>query len=334
MSEEPLYLSPTVNAVEDPTEFRSGGGPLYEAPYGGGQLPSSRVPHLGHAILFVSFSGLLLFLSQRVALSLVRSSQGVHATAQVLLQPKWELASMAATYVVALGACFLVFPLFWGRGFLAGIDWQGAKAARLALRLVSLGLSVGWCVQALSSLVPMPKSIPMDEFFRQPSDVWLVTLFGTLLAPLFEEVTFRGFLLPAFAIAFDWMGSMVRYTGVFSSARLRGKVPPMQMATFREADWAGLMPNTGNIFYRSRTAKILASLVTSVLFARMHAEQLGHAWAAVGILFGVSLLLSVIRVQTRSLACSTVVHMSYNLSVFVTLFLATGGYRHLEKIGR
>ena len=333
MSDEPLYLSRTAQAVEDASEAPFDDGHDYEAPSGNGPLPSSRVPHLGHAILFVSFSGLLLFLSQLVAMSLVRTSHGAHASAQVMLPPKWELASMAATYVVALGACFLVFPLFWGRAFLAGIDWQGAKAGRLALRLVSLGLSVGWCVQALSALVPMPKSIPMDEFFRQPSDVWLVTLFGTLLAPLFEEVTFRGFLLPAFTIAFDWMGAMVRYTGVFSSARLRGKEPPMQMATFREADWAGLMPGTGNLFYRSRTAKILASLLTSVLFARMHAEQLGHAWAAVGILFGVSLLLSVIRVQTRSLACSTIVHMSYNLSVFVTLFLATGGYRHLDKIG-
>ena len=334
MSEEPLYLSPAANAVQDASDPALE-NTLYDSlPYGSGPLPSARVPHLGHAILFISFSGLLLFLSQLVAMSLVRSAHGAHAGLQTLLQPKWELASMAATYVVALGACFLVFPLFWGRGFVDGIGWHGAKAARLALRLISLGLSVGWCVQALSALVPMPKSIPMDDFFRQPSDVWLVTLFGTLLAPLFEEVTFRGFLLPAFAIAFDWLAAMVRYTGVFSSARLRGRKPPLQMATFREADWAGLMPGTGNIFYRSRTAKILASILSSVLFARMHAEQLGHAWAAVAILFGVSLLLSVIRVQTRSLACSTIVHMSYNLSVFVTLFLATSGYRHLDKIGR
>jgi membrane protease YdiL (CAAX protease family) len=75
-------------------------------------------------------------------------------------------------------------------------------------------------------------------------------------------------------------------------------------------------------------------VLTSLLFARMHAEQLGHAWAAVGILFGVSLLLTAVRIKTRSLACSTLVHASYNLSVFLTLFMATGGYRHLEKIGR
>ena len=327
MSEEPLYIRPVHDVAADPVDL-----PLYvENPYLDEALPSARVPNLGHAILFVSFSGLLLFLSQLIALSL---SHDVSKSAQMLVQPKRELASMAATYLVALASCFLVFPLFWQRGFLAGIEWRGAKAARLSVRLVSLGLSVGWCVQALSSFIPMPKSIPMDDFFRTPSDVWLVTLFGTLLAPLFEEVAFRGFLLPAFTIAFDWLGPMLRYVAAFSSARLRGRELPMHAVAFHEAPAAGLEPGTGNIYYRSRTSKIIASVLTSLLFARLHADQLGHAWAAVGILFGVSLMLSVIRIQTRSLACSTIVHMSYNLSVFVTLFLATGGYRHLDKIGR
>jgi len=323
MSEEPLYTRPIVDASDDA---------LYrDAACVEETLPSARVPNLGHAVLFVSFSGLLLLLSQLVALSL---SHDAHKTAQVLIEPKRELASMAATYVLALASCFLVFPLLWGRGLLAGLNWNGAKALRLAVRLVSLGLSVGWCVQALSSLIPMPKSIPMDDFFKTPSDVWLVTIFGTLLAPLFEEVTFRGFLLPAFSIAFDWLGPMLRYLAVFSLARLRRREPPMRIAGFREAASAGLSSETGNLYFRSRTAVVLASVLTSVLFARLHAEQLGHAWAAVGILFGVSLLLSVVRIKTRSLACSTVVHASYNLSVFLTLFMATGGYRHLEKIGR
>jgi membrane protease YdiL (CAAX protease family) len=323
MSDEPLYLRPELDASGDAV-YRGG-------PYSEETLPSARVPHLGHAVLFLSFSGLLLLLSQLVALSL---SQSAHKSVQVMLQPKLELASMGATYVLALASCFLVFPLFWRRGLLAGLNWNGAKALRLALRMVSLGLSVGWCVQALSSLVPMPKTIPMDDFFRTQSDVWLVTLFGTLLAPLFEEVTFRGFLLPALSIAFDWLGPMLRYLAAFSLARFRRREVPLRSAGFREDASAGLTRETGNLYFRSGTAVVLASVLTSLLFARMHAEQLGHAWAAVGILFGVSLLLTAVRIKTRSLACSTLVHASYNLSVFLTLFMATGGYRHLEKIGR
>lgn len=335
MNEEDAYASPGVDANDSSSDVALYFDPAHDNdPPLDESLPSTRVPHLGHAILFVSFSWILLFFSQLVALALARGLHGTIASAQTLMQPKWELASMAGTYLVALAASFLVFPLFWERGFLAGMDWNGTKALHLALRLISLGLSVGWCVQALSSLVTMPKSIPMDDFFRKPSDVWLVTLFGTLLAPLFEEITFRGFLLPAFAIAFDWLGAKLRDVGALTIAKLRGKAPPMPVAAFRESAAAGLQHETGNLFYRSRTALVLGSVLSSVLFARLHAEQLGHAWAAVAILFGVSLVLSLIRIQTRSLACSTIVHMSYNLSVFVTLFLATGGYRHMDKIGR
>ena len=50
------------------------------------------------------------------------------------------------------------------------------------------------------------------------------------------------------------------------------------------------------------------------------------------IIAGIVIALTVVRVRTRSVACSTLVHASYNLSVFVTLFFATGGYRHLEKM--
>ena len=57
---------------------------------------------------------------------------------------------------------------------------------------------MSFTVQAVSSLLPTPKKMPMDDFFRTSSDVWIITIFGIFVAPLFEEVLFRGFLLPAF----------------------------------------------------------------------------------------------------------------------------------------
>jgi len=319
---QPLHPLPIVD-VSDDALFRDG-------QYPDGPLPSSRVPHMGHAAIFLSFAGLMLLLSQLAVLALSHTA----ATAGGAVHPKRQLAAMAVTYLVTLGACFLVFPLFWEREFLAGLNWNGDAAQRFWGRLIAAGLLVGWGVQALSSLIPMPKSIPMDDFFKTPSDVWLVTLFGTLLAPLFEEITFRGFLLPAFSIAFDWLAPVLRHVAAFALARLRGQEPPRHVAIFPEAAPAGLAPDMGNLFFRSRTAVVCASLVTSVLFALLHAEQLAHAWAALGILFGVSLMLTAVRVRTRSVACSTLVHASYNLSVFLTLMAATGGYRHLEKMGK
>jgi membrane protease YdiL (CAAX protease family) len=294
------------------------------------QRPSSRVPHFGHTLLLLAIAGIFLLLSQAVLLVPV-----LHGAASVaVLHPKRLIGAEAATYLVTLAICWLIFPLFWHRSFLAGIEWHGATALRLSGKLIPLGIFTGWTVQAISSLISMPKSVPMDNFFRSTSDIWIVTLFGTLLAPLFEEICFRGFLLPAFTIAFDWLGPWMRYVMQFPLARMRGEQPAEHVFALREERSAGLAPDTGNMAFRSLPAVILSSLVTSALFGLLHAEQLGYTWAAVLLLGAVSLVLTIVRIRTRSLACSTLVHGSYNLSVFLVLFVVTGGYRHLDRIAR
>jgi membrane protease YdiL (CAAX protease family) len=295
-------------------------------------LPSSRVPHLGHSLLFLTIAGTLLLLSQAVLLLPIM--HGASPIAVSLLHPKRLLGAEAATYLLTLGVCWLIFPLMWHRSFFAGIEWHGATALRLAGKLIPLGIVTGWTIQAISSLISMPKSVPMDDFFRSASDIWIVTLFGTLLAPLFEEICFRGFLLPAFTIAFDWLGPWLCYLVQFSLSRLRGEQPPQHIFALHEERSAGLAPDTGNMAFRSLPAIVLSSILTSTLFGLLHAQQLGYTWAAVLLLGAVSLVLTVVRIRTRSLACSTLVHGSYNLSVFLLLFVATGGYRHLDRLAR
>lgn len=292
--------------------------------------PSSRVPHIGHVLLLLALALLLFFLAQVVFFAFAHPATGAaHA-----IQPKRQLAAQAAMYIATLGLSAVIFPVFWGRGFLAGINWNGRQALRQSFRLVPLGLAVGLAVQAISSLIPMPKSLPMDDFFRTPSDVWIVALFGTLLAPLVEEIAFRGFLLPALAIGFDWAHATLRHLATITAARLAGAEPPRHVAAFHEDAPAGLDAEIGNLFFRSRAGVVVASVVSSALFALLHAEQIAHAWGGLAVLFGVSLMLTTIRVRSKSVACSTLVHASYNLSVFITIFVATGGFRHLDRMAK
>jgi uncharacterized protein len=265
----------------------------------------ARVPHIGHALLFVSLAGLTLLLTQGLLLGLSHPTH--RAVSLTAISPKLVVAAEAIAYIITLIISFFFFPLLWNRPFGDGIRWDFAAARRNILKLIPLGLALGFTVQAISSLIPVPKSIPMDDFFRTPSDVWLVTAFGTLLAPLFEEICFRGFLLPAFAIAYDWL-SLPRNPAAHEHWKIT----------------TGL----------TTAALIFSAILSSVFFALLHAEQLAHAWAALFVLFCVSLVLTTVRIRTQSVACSTLVHASYNLSVFLTLFLATGGYRHLERMTR
>jgi len=101
-----------------------------------------------------------------------------------------------------------------------------------------------------------------------------------------------------------------------------------------------IAPAVEEIFFRGfllpsigcYTGSIIAATITSACFALMHAEQTGFAWAAVALLFCVSLALCAVRLRLRSVAASTLVHLCYNAIIFVSLIQATGGYRHFDQL--
>ena len=61
------------------------------------------------------------------------------------------------------------------------------------------GVALEVCLLPLAYLLPMPKNAPIDEFFRTARDAYILSVFGILFAPLFEELFFRGFLYPVLA---------------------------------------------------------------------------------------------------------------------------------------
>lgn len=277
--------------------------PLDNTPNDPSEPPPTRVPHLGHAILFLTITGAFLLLTQLIALGLSRHA----ANQSTSISPRLLLFAEAFTYLATLALSWLLFPLFWQRPFAAGLQLNAPAATRNALKLIPLGFVLSFTVQAVSSIVSMPKTIPMDDFFRTPSDVWLITVFGTFLAPLFEEILFRGFLFPAFAIAYDWLS-----------------LPRSEIA--RE-QWSSSNKLT-------LVSYIFSAILSSICFAALHGKQVAFTWPVLILLFIVSLILTTIRFRLRSVLASTLVHASYNFAVFLTAFIATGGYRHLERMTR
>ena len=272
-----------------------------------GETPLRRIPNLGHALVFVGFTGLLLIVLELVLVSLGRAPGAVHGGVTTLLHPKMQIALLATTYLTSLLAAWFFYPLLWHRSFLDGIEWRWATARSLASRLIALGLVLGMMVQIATNFITPPKTRPVDAFFQTQADAWLITLFGTILAPLFEEVCFRGFLVPAIAIAYDWLC-----------------LPRTPEARARWQTTTTLTP----------AALVFSALLTSVLFALMHATQVAHLWAALLVLFTISLVLTWVRVKTGSVAASVLVHGAYNFFVFLMVMIATGGYRHLERMAK
>jgi membrane protease YdiL (CAAX protease family) len=76
---------------------------------------------------------------------------------------------------------------------------------------------------------------------------------------------------------------------------------------------------------------VAASIATSLPFALLHAEQTNWSPGPFVLLLVISLILCAVRLRTRSLASSTLVHACYNFILFSTALISSGGFRHLDK---
>jgi hypothetical protein len=76
----------------------------------------------------------------------------------------------------------------------------------------------------------------------------------------------------------------------------------------------------------------VASVLTSVPFALLHVQQQGHSLGPFLLLIVISLILCAVRLKTRSLAASTLVHASYNFIIFSLALIGTGGFRHFDRM--
>jgi hypothetical protein len=293
---------------ELPNDMTPGNGPEEQA---GLEAPRAldaqvrRIPNFGHALLFVSFAAGLLMLCQLGLMLAGKAPATVRDGEIVLLHPMLQIATMGGTYAATLAAAWLFYPAVWHRRFLDGIEWNWATARGQAGKLVALGVLLGMMVQVVTYFITPAKTMPIDEFFTTAGDAWLIMLFGSVVAPVFEEICFRGFLVPAFATAYDWLS-----------------LPRTEEARMRWQRTTAVTP----------AALVFSAVLTSVCFAMLHAEQVAHVWAALLVLFSVSLLLTFVRVKTGSVAASVLVHGAYNFLIFFLVMVGTGGFRHLERM--
>jgi membrane protease YdiL (CAAX protease family) len=270
--------------------------------------PLVRIPNFGHLCLLVLLGAFgLLGAGAVMRIAMHYRLFGVSTVQQAVTEIHYTLGTEAALYLFTFAACLIVFPLVWHKSFFAGVQWNGATAFRLRKRLLSAAF-VCFLFALLNGLtMPGPTNAPIERIFRAPGAPWLLFAFGVTLAPFFEETFFRGFLLPAFCTAYDWIAE--KTTGA----------PMRPLAANGHPQW-------------SFSAMVAASVATSIPFAWMHAAQTGYSLGPFFLLVGVSLVLCGVRLWTRSLAASVMVHASYNFLLFSLMLLGTDGFRHLSRM--
>jgi membrane protease YdiL (CAAX protease family) len=300
--------SPAAEDAELPPALREAGPLLFQSWFEPESAVPERIPHLGHLgiLAVLAFLGLVATsLLTRCALHF--HLFGVTTVQQAIADIHYTLGSEAVLYLFIFAGCLLLFPLVWHKSFFAGLQWNGATALRLRRRLFNTALFCFGLALLNGLLLPGPSDTPIDKIFRAPGAAWMLFVFGVTFAPFFEELFFRGFLLPALATAWDW--SIEQSTGA----------APRPLDETGQPQWS---------FF----AMAVATIVTSIPFALMHAAQTGYSLGPFLLLVCVSLILCWTRLSTRSLAASVLVHAAYNFLLFSLMLFGTGGFRHLEKM--
>ena len=111
--------------------------------------------------------------------------------------PLVVVAGQSVAYLLILAYMYVLVTRERRRpDFLAAIHWNWPSNMAVYV-LLGFVLSIG--LQALAHFLPIPKELPIDDFFRTPAEAWALGILSITLAPLMEELFFRGFLYPVLA---------------------------------------------------------------------------------------------------------------------------------------
>ncbi|HEX4037522.1 MAG TPA: CPBP family intramembrane glutamic endopeptidase [Acidobacteriaceae bacterium] len=265
--------------------------------------PPKLIPNIGHALVFFVLlvpTFIAGFLITFFTLMAVLHPRNIGALGALMMKNiVYATAMQAIWYGLLWGLAALLFSLWWHRSFLTGIHWNSARARGWFARLALLGLLTGLAITLAGNFVPMPKAPPiLEDLTKSAAGAWILMIFGITVAPLTEELAFRGFLLPGFINVFRWL----QRTGTISESAVTTIGIPLSI------------------------------VLTSIPFALMHSAQVSDSWGPVLLIGMVSVILCIVRLATDSVACGVVVHACYNFTLFAGLLYQTDWFRHLDKL--
>jgi CAAX protease family protein len=120
---------------------------------------------------------------------------------QILLQGVMDL--------VLVGFIMFLVKVVHRERFLEMISWTRTRLYSRGA-LISLGTTLAITVVLTSGLFPTPNQTPMDKLISSTQSLYVFAFFGIAVAPLFEEIIFRGFL---FRVFFDMGGRRLAIPG-------------------------------------------------------------------------------------------------------------------------
>jgi membrane protease YdiL (CAAX protease family) len=172
------------------------------------QPESERYPFWGYRDLFLlgGLAFVLLVVVNTAALLVYRSER---VTASEALAVTFVFESL---WFILL---YAVIRTGYGRPFWSSLGWVRPPAGFWPC--LGWGLLTAVVTIALGSLMPRPRGTsPLEELLSDRASILLLGSFAVTLGPLFEELVFRGFLMPLLVRSFGAVGGVLLQAAPFA----------------------------------------------------------------------------------------------------------------------
>src|SRR5258705_3009697 len=173
------------------------------------QLPVEDPPWNGWDVVLLAVAAVVainIFVTIAVAIYLAIYSSGHPGEAispaiiqKLTFNPYVMLSGQFLGYLALLAAMAWIIRSRYQRPFWQSLQWRWPSAW---LRYLFSGMILAVVVQFVSRFLPLPKSLPIQRYFETTGGAYLMAAFGILIAPLVEEMFFRGFLYPVLERSF------------------------------------------------------------------------------------------------------------------------------------
>jgi uncharacterized protein len=118
------------------------------------------------------------------------------------------LPEQLAGYLILFGVLLILFRVQYDQPFWSSLGWVDRPLR--TVRVVLAGTGTAWVVALAGALIRIPnESNPMTELMQGRTALVLMAVFGVLIAPVFEELAFRGFLQPLLVRSFGAVAGVV-----------------------------------------------------------------------------------------------------------------------------
>lgn len=167
-------------------------------------------------LALIIFSGVVLTVCFVASYFVARTFPAFrHASfTDIAMDARVVIAAQAAAYAVILLFIVITVRSRSSEPFGQGIRWNWPGVTAPAF--IAAGVVLALVVDSLARYLPIPKSLPIDTYFHDATSAYVMAVFGITLAPLLEEIFFRGLLFPVLEKYFAVIGGVLLTAAAFA----------------------------------------------------------------------------------------------------------------------